>query len=75
MLLKNARTKHWMRTLYTLSSIWTLKRSLQKGSAYKDFWQAGKSVDGIQSIEPAGDIIRRFAEFAGGREDSSLRSE
>ena len=77
MLLKNARTKHWMRTFYTMNSLWSLKQTLQKGSAYKDFWQAGKSVDGIESVESAGDIIRRFAAFAGGREDSSssLRSE
>ena len=34
------------------------------GSGSKDFWQAGKSVDGITSIEPAGDIVRRFAEAA-----------
>jgi len=27
----------------------------------KDFWQAGKSVATISSIEPAGEIVRRFA--------------
>jgi len=77
MLLKNARTKHWMRTFYTMNSLWSLKQTLQKGSAYKDFWQAGKSVDGIEKVESAGDIIRRFAAFAEGGEDSSssLRSE
>ena len=63
-LLKNSRTKHWMRMFYTLKSIWQLKRSLQRGSAYKDFWQAGKSVDGIDKIEPAAAIIARFVEFA-----------
>ena len=76
MLLKNSRTKHWMRTFYTMNSLWSLKQTLQKGSAYKDFWQAGKSVDGIEKVESAGEIIRRFVGFAGGgREDSSLRSE
>lgn len=68
MLLKNSRTKHWMRTFYAINSLRQLKNTLEKGSAYKDFWQAGKSVDGIDKIEPAGDIIRRFAEFAGQRE-------
>ncbi len=63
-LLKNSRTKHWMRMFYTLKSIWQLKKSLHKGSAYKDFWQAGKSVDGIAKIEPVGVIVRRFIEFA-----------
>jgi len=63
-LLKNGRTKHWVRTMYSLRSIWQLKQSLQKGSSYKDFFQAGKSVDGIEKIEPAGEIVKRFAAAA-----------
>lgn len=66
-LLKGSRTKHWMRMYYTVRSVWELKQALQKGSAYKDFWQAGKSVDGIDRVEPAGDIIRRFVAFATGK--------
>jgi hypothetical protein len=27
-----------------------------------DYWQAGRSVAGIDAIEPAGAIVRRFAE-------------
>jgi nitronate monooxygenase len=67
-LLRGRRTKHFMRTVYALRSIWQLKRSSLAGGAReassKDYWQAGKSVSGIERIEPAGDIVRRFAAAA-----------
>jgi nitronate monooxygenase len=61
-MLRGRRTKHWMRTLYALRSLWSLKRGLLRDSPERDFWQAGKSVAGIDAIEPAGEIVRRFAE-------------
>lgn len=67
LLLKGSRTKHWMRAYYTLTSAWALKNASIKGMNYKDFWQAGKSVDGIQAVEPTGEIIRRFAAAAHSR--------
>jgi nitronate monooxygenase len=60
-LLRGRRTKHFMRTLYALNSAWRLKRAHVDGASSKDYWQAGKSVSAITSIEPAGDIVRRFA--------------
>jgi nitronate monooxygenase len=60
-LLRGRRTKHLMRTLYALNSAWRLKRSNFAGPSSRDYWQAGKSVSGITSIEPAGEIVRRFA--------------
>jgi nitronate monooxygenase len=60
-LLRGRRTKHWMRTIYALRSLWALKRGLLRDSPDRDFWQAGKSVAGIDRIEPVGDIVRRFA--------------
>ena len=51
-----------MRSLYALRSLWALKRGLLRDSPDRDFWQAGKSVDGIDRIEPAGEVVRRFAE-------------
>ena len=63
-MLRGRRTKHWMRTLYALRSLWSLKRGLLRDSPDKDFWQAGKSVAGIEAIEPAGEIVRRFAQAA-----------
>ena len=61
-MLKGRRTKHWMRTIYALKSIYRLKKDLYKGRGAEEYWQAGKSVDGIHGIEPAGDIVRKFAE-------------
>ena len=60
-MLRGRRTKHWMRTLYALRSLWALKRGLLRDAPERDFWQAGKSVAGIDRIEPAGEIVRRFA--------------
>ena len=63
-LLRGRRTKHLMRTLYALNSAWRLKRGSLAGTSSKDYWQAGKSVSGITSVEPAGAIVRRFAAAA-----------
>lgn len=61
-MLRHRRTKHWMRTIYALRSLWELKRGLGRDAPERDYWQAGRSVSGIHSIEPAGRIVRRFAE-------------
>ncbi len=61
-LLQGRRTKHWMRTLYSLQSIWKLKRSMRQGMSHQDFFQAGKSVSGIREILPVREVVRRFAE-------------
>ena len=63
-LLRQRRTKHFMRTWYTLNSAWRLKRGHFAGPSSRDYWQAGKSVSSITSIEPAGEIVRRFAAAA-----------
>ena len=59
-LLRQPRTKHWMRTLYAIRAAMRLKKSLHQDTP-KDFWQAGKSVGGIEGILPAGEIVRAFA--------------
>jgi len=63
-MLRGRKRKHWMRTFYALKSLFQLKRASLDESGRKDFWQAGKSVDGITAIEPAGAIVRRFAAAA-----------
>lgn len=63
-MLRGRKTKHWMRMFYSLNSLFSLKRSIKKTYSSKDFLQAGKSVAGVSEIEPAGDIIRRFADAA-----------
>ena len=60
-LLRHPKAKHYMRMYYSLKSVWQLKRASLQGMSYKDFFQAGKSVGGIERIEPAGDIVRRYA--------------
>lgn len=66
-MLRGRRSKHLMRTLYALRSLWQLRRASLDESGEKDYWQAGKSVAAIDSIEPAGEIVRRFAAAAGGQ--------
>jgi nitronate monooxygenase len=56
-LLKGRKTKHWMRMFYTLRAVWQLRKSLKKGSSYKDYWQAGKSVSEITKVCSARDIV------------------
>jgi nitronate monooxygenase len=63
-MLRGRRTKHWMRMLYSLQALWKLKRSSLRSFSSKDFLQAGKSVEGVTAIEPAGEVIRRFADHA-----------
>jgi nitronate monooxygenase len=67
-MLKGRKTKHWMRTIYALQSVWKLKRSSARAFSYRDYLQAGKSVAGIEKVEPAGEIVRRFQAAAEGVE-------
>jgi nitronate monooxygenase len=63
-MLKGRRTKHWMRMIYALMSMWKLKRSSLREFSYRDYLQAGKSVAGVDRVEPAGEVVRRFAAAA-----------
>lgn len=64
LMLRGRRTKKWMRTLYALRSILSLKRANSRGDAERDYWQAGRSVASIHSVEPVADIIARFVRAA-----------
>jgi len=59
-MLRGRRTKHWMRTLYALRSLRQLKRDLRVGRGSEEYWQAGRSVDGIRDIRSAGEVVREF---------------
>jgi nitronate monooxygenase len=63
-MLRHRRTKHLMRTVYALRSLWQLKRASLDATGERDYWQAGKSVAGINAIEPVAAIIARFASTA-----------
>lgn len=60
MMFRGRKTKHWIRTWYALRSLRQLKQSSVQG-ANSDYWQAGRSVDAIHDIRPAGDIVADFA--------------
>lgn len=59
-LLKNRYTKDYMRLLYTVLSLRRLKDVTLKGGSPSDYYQAGKSVEGIRAIEPVAAIFDRF---------------
>jgi nitronate monooxygenase len=65
MLFRGRRTKHWMRTFYALRSLYKMKKDSVTGAGVGEYWQAGRSVAGIHAIEPAGEIVGRFAKAAG----------
>ncbi|HSJ13411.1 MAG TPA: nitronate monooxygenase [Longimicrobiales bacterium] len=69
-LLRGRRTKHWMRTFYALRSAIQLRRASLDPKSSRDFWQAGRSVAGITSVEPVARILEEFAAAAG---DASVR--
>jgi nitronate monooxygenase len=60
-MLRGRRTKHWMRTIYALKSLYRLRKDLYRGRGAEEYWQAGRSVDGIHGIEPAADIVEKFS--------------
>jgi len=59
-MLSGNKTKHWMRTIYALKSIWQLKKSSLDETGERDYWQAGKSVAGIDSIDTCDTIIQNL---------------
>lgn len=60
-MLRHRKMKYWMRTIYNLRSLRRLKRTSLSSSGAQDYWQAGKSVGGIHSVESARDVVREFA--------------
>lgn len=63
-LLKNRTTKHWVRGMYNLRGLWQLKRASARGASYLDYFQAGKSVDGVHELVHAGEVVERCAAAA-----------
>lgn len=64
-LLRGRRTRHAMRTLYALKSLWQLKRAALDTTGSHDYWQAGKSVEGIDRIESVAEVVDGFREALG----------
>ena len=59
-MLSGNSTKHWMRMFYGLRSIWQLKRASLDETGEKDYWQAGKSVAGINRVESCETIMQQL---------------
>ena len=55
--LRHRKTKHITRLWYVLRSLRLLKKSLSDDGSRLDYWQAGKSVAGIDAIKPVSDIM------------------
>jgi nitronate monooxygenase len=64
LLFKYRRTRHWIRFLYNLRAVAAMKKTALKGVSTKDYYQAGKSVHGIEKIESVRSIVERFVSEA-----------
>jgi nitronate monooxygenase len=64
-MLRGQKRKYLMRTIYLLRSMFTLKKAVLDKTGSLDYWQAGKSVAGIDTIESVGTVIKRFASELG----------
>lgn len=58
--LRHPKLKHWMRTLYSLMAAWQLRRASREGAGYRDYWQAGQSVEGISRVESVEEIFENL---------------
>jgi nitronate monooxygenase len=59
-MLRRRRTKHWMRTIYAIRSFFSLSRAHGRADVDRDYFQAGRSVRGIESVESVAEIVGRF---------------
>lgn len=59
-LLRNRKTKKLARMMLLMRSMQRYKKvALNPG--YDQIWQAGKGIGHVHDVEPAGDVVRRFA--------------
>ncbi len=61
-MLRGHRRKHLMRSIYAIKSLYQLKHALLDQAGSRDYWQAGKSVAGIDKVESVRSIIDRFVQ-------------
>lgn len=64
LLFKYPLTKKWMRMWYAFTAMRQFKKSSLHGGSSKDYWQAGKCVSSINSIETVEEVISRFIQAA-----------
>lgn len=59
-MLKGRRTKHWMRSIYGIRSLLSLRRSHLAGETSRDYWQAGRSVASIRDVQSVAEVVSSF---------------
>ena len=62
-MLRSSKMKHLMRMFYALKSIYQLKKAIKDETGRRDYWQAGKSVAGVDKVESVSDVIKRFSSY------------
>jgi NAD(P)H-dependent flavin oxidoreductase YrpB (nitropropane dioxygenase family) len=63
-LLAHPRTKHWMRGISMLRFGRRLRDNMHHGMSHRDYYLAGKSVAGVEKIEPVATVVDRFVNAA-----------
>ncbi|HEV8051705.1 MAG TPA: nitronate monooxygenase [Parachlamydiaceae bacterium] len=64
LLFKYPLTKKWMRMWYGFTAMRRFKNSNLHGGSSKDYWQAGKCVSNIHSVETVADVVESFIKAA-----------
>jgi len=64
LLFKYPLTKKWMRMWYGFRAMQQFKNSSLHGGSSKDYWQAGKCVSSIHSVETVDEVVSRFVSAA-----------
>jgi nitronate monooxygenase len=59
-MLRGRRTRHWMRGFFAVRSAILLRKASLDPLATRDFWQAGRSVAGIDSVRSVADVVSDF---------------
>jgi nitronate monooxygenase len=60
-MLRHRKMKYWMRAIYAATSHRRLKESSLTSAGAKEYWQAGKSVEGIRDVRPVREIVEELA--------------
>lgn len=63
-MLRGRKTKHWMRGFYAVRSAMKLRKAALTPNATQDYWQAGKSVAGIDRVKPVAEVMQEFSAAA-----------
>lgn len=59
-MLRGSKTKKYMRMFYTLRSFRALKKTSGKENAYNNYFQAGKSVNGVNEVKTVAEIMAQY---------------